>query len=322
MSNMHTLELLVRWHKGCGILVTFSHMVAISCFAACENIDWQKRRFKDRKVPLSKYGVLVLLFFVVQTLNNKAFAFDISIPLHLVFRSGSTMASLLVGSVYLNRTYSFQTVLAVAVTTCGVVTTTFASAPIPSSTHQDDSGYLWWLCGVAVMSLTLLISAGMGAYQDLLYQSLNLARTEVPWQETLFYTHVLSIPVFGLVSQDILHHAVHIPSCCDDSIWVPLLGEQPRGVVLLVLNVCSQYVCIRGVYWLIGLTSSLTCNFVLSLRKFLSAVVSIYAFGHEFRLLHGIGAALVVLGTVMYTWANQPSNAPAVPTVESKSKSQ
>merc|ERR1712028_220405 len=87
MSNMHTLELLVRWHKGCGILVTFSHMVAISCFAACENIDWQKRRFKDRKVPLSKYGVLVLLFFVVQTLNNKAFAFDISIPLHLVFRS-------------------------------------------------------------------------------------------------------------------------------------------------------------------------------------------------------------------------------------------
>jgi len=211
MSNMHTLELLVRWHKGCGILVTFSHMVAISCFAACENIDWQKRRFKDRKVPLSKYGVLVLLFFVVQTLNNKAFAFDISIPLHLVFRSGSTMASLLVGSVYLNRTYSFQTVLAVAVTTCGVVTTTFASAPIPSSTHQDDSGYLWWLCGVAVMSLTLLISAGMGAYQDLLYQSLNLAKTEVPWQETLFYTHVLSIPVFGLVSQDILHHAVHIP---------------------------------------------------------------------------------------------------------------
>ena len=35
-------------------------------------------------MPLSKYGVLVLLFFVVQTLNNKAFAFDISIPLHLV----------------------------------------------------------------------------------------------------------------------------------------------------------------------------------------------------------------------------------------------
>ena len=69
-------------------------------------------------------------------------------------------------------------------------------------------GYLWWLCGVAVMSLTLLISAGMGAYQvtvhnyhcnvqlisdfqDLLYQSLNLAKTEVPWQVHMPYPGAL-----------------------------------------------------------------------------------------------------------------------------------
>ena len=61
------------------------------------------------------------------------------------------------------------------------------------------------------MSLTLLISAGMGAYQvavhnyhcniqlildfqDLLYQSLNLAKTEVPWQVHMPYPGHICLP--------------------------------------------------------------------------------------------------------------------------------
>ena len=116
------------------------------------------------------------------------------------------------------------------------------------------------------------------------------------FQETLFYTHVLSIPVFGVVSQDILQHAVHLPRhiyitlllleltwygaaavmtrfgclcwgssheewCCLYLMFAPRHAALCADDVLILVKL--QYVCIRGVYWLIGLTSSLTCNFVL-----------------------------------------------------------
>jgi len=110
MSNVYTLEVLTREDKGCGNLVTFSHMVAISCFAAIENFNWSTFQFKARKIGIQYYMRLVVMFFVVQIANNKAFAFNISLPLHLVFRSGSLMASMLVGAFYLNRRYTRNSV--------------------------------------------------------------------------------------------------------------------------------------------------------------------------------------------------------------------
>lgn len=313
MANMHTLELLVTMQKGCGNLVTFAHMVAIACFSAVENIDWDRLRLKPRKIPLGHYVVLVLLFFVVQTLNNKAFAYDISIPLHMVFRSGSVIASLVVGSLLLNKQYSLKTVIAVLVTTAGVVLLSLASAPA-NADKQVSIGS--WLTGVSIMSTTLFVTALMGAYQEKMYAQLKLHKSEVPWQETLFYTHLLSIPVFVLVAGDVYRYAVLVVGHCDRVI-VPTVGPVPRGGALLLMNVCTQYLCIRGVYQMIAVTSSLNCSFVLNLRKFLSTVLSIWLFEHQFGWLHGFGATLVVVGTAFYTHCQWSESQPTSPKLSS-----
>lgn len=42
---------------------------------------------KKSTIPLSKYMSLVVMFFVVSVLNNYALNFNISMPLHMIFRS-------------------------------------------------------------------------------------------------------------------------------------------------------------------------------------------------------------------------------------------
>lgn len=74
------------------------------------------------------------------------------------------------------------------------------------------------------------------------------------------------------------------------TLWCYLLG-----------NVSTQWVCSRGVFTLIGSTDALTTTLVITLRKFISLVLSIFYFGNPFTLQHWIGSILVFLGTYLYS---------------------
>jgi len=54
-----------------------------------------------------------------------------------------------------------------------------------------------------------------------------------------------------------------------------------------------------------GLTSSLTGNLTITIRKFLSLIISVVYFKNNFTLVHWLGAALVLVGTALYTLASQ-----------------
>jgi len=305
MSNVYTLEVLTREDKGCGNLVTFSHMVAISCFAAIENFNWSTFQFKARKIGIQYYMRLVVMFFVVQIANNKAFAFNISLPLHLVFRSGSLMASMLVGAFYLNRRYTRNSVLGVTMVTGGIFVATYASNPTSAVDgkdplqEQDWTHFIEWCIGISMLIFALVMSAFLGALQEHTYEELGVKKSDVPWQENLFYTHLLSIPVFVILTSDISLHISVFNQC--SPMWLPLVGEMPQSWVYLLLNVITQYVCIRGVYMMVCITDALTCTLVLSIRKIMSLVLSIHVFEHPFTQLHICGVCLVVAGTVLYT---------------------
>jgi UDP-xylose/UDP-N-acetylglucosamine transporter B4 len=46
---------------------------------------------KKSAIPLSNYTSLVVMFFIVSVLNNYALNFNISMPLHMIFRSVSSL---------------------------------------------------------------------------------------------------------------------------------------------------------------------------------------------------------------------------------------
>lgn len=59
--------------------------------------------------------------------------------------------------------------------------------------------------------------------------------------------------------------------------------------------------CISGVHRLTSLSSALTLNFVLNLRKFTSLLISVLYFDNSFGFEMAAGSSLVLLGTVMYS---------------------
>jgi len=306
MSNVYTLEVLTVADKGCGNLVTFSHMVTVAGIAFFENIDWETWRLQERKIGLKFYVRLVLMFFVVQTVNNKAFAFDISLPLHMVFRSGSLMASMLIGWLYLGRNYGRTMVSGVLLATVGIFVATWASQPAAEKKQVSQDGQLSWCIGVAMLVFVLFMSAFMGAMQEKTYAQLGLRKGDVPWQENLFWTHLLSIPVFFVVMPDVSRHIVVFNSC---EPWrVSLFAAVPWPWLVLLLNVLTQYICIRGVYIMVGVTDALSCTLILNVRKLSSLLLSIYFFQHPFTQLHVLGVLFVAAGTILYTYGqmNKP----------------
>ena len=59
-----------------------------------------------------------------------------------------------------------------------------------------------------------------------------------------------------------------------------------------------------------GLTSSLTGNLTITIRKFMSLIISVVYFKNMFGMVHWLGAGLVRLGTVLYTNASQQASTP------------
>jgi hypothetical protein len=61
---------------------------------------------KPTQVPLHHYVQMAALFAVMSLLNNAAFAFNISQPMHMVFRSANLMVTYAFGRVFFNKRWA------------------------------------------------------------------------------------------------------------------------------------------------------------------------------------------------------------------------
>lgn len=98
-SNVYTLEILVKSANKSGILITFGQIIVVALEGLLSNINFSNGwfRLKERIVPIKTWCFMVTLFLTVSMLNNYALGFNIAMPLHIIFRSGSLLVSMLVG---------------------------------------------------------------------------------------------------------------------------------------------------------------------------------------------------------------------------------
>lgn len=78
-------------------------------------------------MPLSRWIPNVLLFFTVNMMNNFAFGLNISVPVHIILRSGGSVTTLLVGWMWGKR-YSRGQITGVVMLTVGVIIAAMADA--------------------------------------------------------------------------------------------------------------------------------------------------------------------------------------------------
>ncbi|XP_077452777.1 UDP-xylose and UDP-N-acetylglucosamine transporter [Stigmatopora argus] len=296
-SNVVTLELLVREFPGSGNIVTFAQFV----FIALEGFIFETR-FGTKKpvIAIKNYVIMVTMFFTVSVVNNYALNFNIAMPLHMIFRSGSLIANMILGIIILKKRYPPSKYLSIALVSAGIFICTIMSA---KQVNMDNEGseeqgfyvFMRWLIGIAMLTFALLMSARMGIFQETLYKKFGKHS-----KEALFYNHFLPLPGFLLLSTDIYNHCVHFSH--STPVLVPVIQMNvPIMWVYLFINVITQYVCIRGVFILTTECASLTVTLVVTLRKFLSLIFSILYFQNPFTPWHWVGTAVVFMGTLIYT---------------------
>lgn len=135
------------------------------------------------------------------------------------------------------------------------------------------------------------------------------------WKENLFYSHFLSIPLFLPFLPSMVRQFNRLAA--SPPLYIPAfqkMTELPSGLqsgissvhipsqlAYLVINVLTQYACIRGVNLLASTASALSVTIVLNVRKLLSLLLSIWLFGNRLSPGTLLGAIIVFSAGGMYS---------------------
>lgn len=97
-SNALTLEQLTSHYPSAGSLITFCQFLFISLHGLRKFVIWRPYpHLKPRRIPILPYLIQVALFYAISYLNNAAFAHKIPMTVHIIFRSGGLVISMIMG---------------------------------------------------------------------------------------------------------------------------------------------------------------------------------------------------------------------------------
>ncbi|KAH0839556.1 UAA transporter family-domain-containing protein [Lanmaoa asiatica] len=279
-SNAITTERLTSENPHSGILITFFQFLIVSLYAlpsqlvfsgpvksvetnGCpkqhENGGHEKRhdtrttwlpRLRKRRVPLLPYFAQVALFFVLSVLNNAAFAYDIPMSVHIVFRSGGMAINMLLGwllrkkryvlipapllrngSAVVFFRYTLQQVLSVFVVTIGIILTTLSASRATSKASSAQVVISLYAQGIAILSLALLLSGLLGLMQDHVFEryikpseahAASDPLAQPSWQENMFYLHSLPLPLFYFSREGIATELARLSASPSASLLAPV----------------------------------------------------------------------------------------------------
>ncbi|KAJ6617950.1 UAA transporter [Mycena sp. CBHHK59/15] len=233
-SNAITLEQLTTQYPLSGSLITVFQFLLISLHGIPSHITWTKYgpRFKPHRIPLTPYLVQVTLFYFISLLNNAAFSYRIPMSVHIIFRSGGLVISMLLGWLVAGKRYTLTQVASVFLVTLGVVLTTLSASDVKSTSDSTSTSTSIYVRGISILTLALLLSGFLGLVQDYTYsrygrppsgsEKTASANPTPTWQESMFYLHFLALPFFFFVRHDIAVQLVSVNAGPRTSFAVPL----------------------------------------------------------------------------------------------------
>jgi len=104
-TNAVTLEQITHHHPNAGSILTFFQFLVVSLYGLPKFLIWTRfgPRFRPRRIPLLVYFAQVVLFYLVSVLNNAAFAYQIPMAVHIIFRSGGLVVTMFLGWLVSNK---------------------------------------------------------------------------------------------------------------------------------------------------------------------------------------------------------------------------
>ncbi|KXL51036.1 hypothetical protein M433DRAFT_145911 [Acidomyces richmondensis BFW] len=322
-SNVFALEAILKSEPASGLLITFFQFLLTALAAYPSQASFESPYgVRPPNVPLLRWAFIAAMFYTINMLNNWAFAFNITVPVHIILRSFGSVTTMLAGYIRGKR-YSMLQVLSVYLLTFGVLVSAWADSESKGKrlSLESDSTASDFAAGLLILLIAQLMSAYMGAYVEDTY-----ATYKANWTENLFYSHVLSLPLFLPLSGTLQRQFVRLSntpaldlrqaaifkqenrvldSRLSDfvmTILCRLIERVPLGVLFLTVNAATQLACISGVNLLSAKSSAVTVTIVLNIRKLVSFIFSTLLFGHHLGAKMILGASLVFGSGALYGW--------------------
>ncbi|TGZ77392.1 UAA-domain-containing protein [Ascodesmis nigricans] len=303
-SNVFALEAIIKAAPASGHLITFCQFLLVAIEGLWYHFDpTQKMLLKPNTIPLQRWLIQIALFFSVSLLNNQAFNYNISVPVHIILRSGGSMTTMLIG-LLCGKRYSRQQVFSVFILTGGCILAALGD----SKGNNKTEALTRFSTGLVLLFIAQMLSAIMGLYIEATY-----AKYGNNYREGLFYTHALSlilfIPFFSQLRDQWNTLAASPP--LESNPYIPsFITNIPQQLVFLALNAFTQYICISGVNRLGARVSALSVTVVLNVRKLVSLGLSIFLFGNRLSTEVAMGAAIVTIGGFWYALESNKQNRP------------
>ncbi|KAF4586154.1 golgi uridine diphosphate-N- acetylglucosamine transporter [Pleurotus pulmonarius] len=293
-ANVMAYEQLLKTNPRIGSALTFSQMLFITMTSLPSFLVRKPHsiipRLKPRQVPLYNWAIQVAALTSGSLMNNWVFAFNVPLTVQIVFRSAGLPVSMLIGRFVLQRRYSFLQVTSVFMVSVGVILATLSR---PSSGKTESSHDIrQYSIGITMLFASLFLTGFLGLLQERTYKKYGPC-----WQEGVFYTHFLSLPIFLFLASDVKSgfHGLSSPRSGTDAV----LSVSPY--IILAVNLVSQLICVSAVNRLSSQVSSVSTNIVLTARKATSLCLSVWWFGNGWNWQLGAGAGMVFLGSSLFT---------------------
>lgn len=299
-------ELLNKMDRGCSGLIFFGQIVYAALECLCSG--GVRRFLLDRKIPMG-YHLCGLAFERGRTaLYNGALDMGLPMPVYLVIKNSGLVVSMALGWAVQRKSYSCRQVAGVLVITAGVIASTLSARPASS----DES--LRSLDGGAFMFAAALMAGGTVATSTMnVVQERSFAIYGKYFQETMFYTNVLMLPVLLVDSEGILSHARTWAGRWDPlPLPAPFDLRVPTLWLMLLVNIVSQSAMKVSCMKLTAMGGQVSNVVVVTVARFLSLVVSAVGLNGPPmpRPAFWAGGVLVLAGTLAYVLAGAPAAPP------------
>lgn len=300
-------ELLNKADRGCSSLILLAQYLYAT--SECVRSGEVGTFVADRKIPIVHHVLFLFLFGITNVLLNAALDLGLPMPVYLVIKNGGLAVSMLLGWAVQSKSYRLEQVMGVLVITLGVIITTFASKPAQKSTESAQN----------MSTFSFLVAAASMALGVVSMSFLNIAQERAfkqhgkHFQETMFYQHVLGLPLFLLGSADLFSHM---------QTWSGMWGELPLPSplnlsvptmwLMLLLNISMAQIMKVSCLKLTNLAGSLTNVLVVTIFRFVSLLVSAVVINSPPfpPLSMWFGSFLVLGGTIMYLLCADSAPAP------------
>ncbi|EJS44066.1 yea4p [Saccharomyces arboricola H-6] len=289
-------------------LITLCQFLFVACQGLPRFIDFRRPfpYFKPLKTPLHVYIISVVLFYISSTTNNNVFKYNISIPIHIVFRCFGTVITMITCWLLNGRKYTSTQVSSTLFLTIGAIIASlykdndfqFKDFSFQGSRNVRDQPIdRTFVIGICMLILSSITSSLLSAYNERAYQKYGKH-----WKENIFYSHFLSLPLFLLNKDQLIYeYRAMRDSKRTISLQVGRKTEIPHAETFLLFNVLTQYFCVKGVNILASQTNALTLSITLLVRRFVSLLLSVQLFGNNLSYSGYFGVCLVFFGAFIYS---------------------